>query len=40
MLAAFSPGSIQAGKEFVIVYAGSVYAQRVAIRAEDISSWR
>ena len=40
MLAAFSPGSIQAGKEFVIVYAGSVYAQRVAIRPEDISSWR
>jgi len=24
----------------VIVYAGSVYAQRVAIRPEDISSWR
>jgi len=40
MLAAFSPGSIQAGKEFVIVYAGTVYAQRVAIRAEDIASWR
>ena len=40
MLAAFSPGSIQAGKEFVIVYAGTVYAQRVAIRPEDIASWR
>jgi len=40
MVAAFSPGSIQAGREFVIVYAGSVYAQRVEIRPEDISSWR
>ena len=40
MLAAFSPGSIQAGKEIVIVYAGTVYAQRVAIRPEDISAWR
>ncbi len=40
MVAAFSPGSIQAGKEIVIVYAGTVYAQRVAIRPEDISAWR
>lgn len=40
MLAAFSPDSIQAGKEFVIVYAGSVYAQRVEIRPQDVSSWR
>ena len=40
MLAAFSPDAIQAGREFVIVYAGSVYAQRVEIRPEDISAWR
>jgi hypothetical protein len=40
MLAAFAPGSIQAGKEIVIVYAGTVYAQRVEIRPEDIASWR
>jgi hypothetical protein len=40
MLAAFPSGAIQAGKEFVIVYGGSVYAQRVAIRPEDIASWR
>ena len=40
MLAAFAPDAIQAGREFVIVYAGTVYAQRVAIRPEDISSWR
>ena len=40
MLAAFAPGSIQAGKEIVIVYTGTVYAQRVEIRPEDIASWR
>ena len=40
MLAAFSPGAIQAGREVVIVYAGTVYAQRVEIRPEDIASWR
>ena len=40
MLAAFAPGAIQAGKEFVIVYAGSVYAQRVPISPADISAWR
>jgi len=40
MLAAFAPGSIQAGKEIVIVYAGTVYAQRVEINPEDIASWR
>jgi hypothetical protein len=40
MLAAFAPGSIQAGKEVVIVYAGTVYAQRIEIRPEDIASWR
>jgi hypothetical protein len=40
MLAAFAPGAIQAGKEFVIVYAGTVYAQRVPIRPEDVSAWK
>jgi len=40
MLAAFPSDAIQAGKEFVIVYAGSVYAQRVEIRPQDASSWR
>jgi hypothetical protein len=40
MLAAFAPGSIQAGKEIVIVYAGTVYAQRIEIRPEDIAAWR
>jgi hypothetical protein len=40
MLAAFSPNEIRAGREFVIVYAGTVYAQRVAIRPEDIAAWR
>jgi hypothetical protein len=40
MLAAFSPDAIQAGREFVFVYAGTVYAQRVEIRPEDVSSWR
>ena len=40
MLAAFAPDAIQAGREFVIVYAGTVYAQRVEIRPEDISVWR
>jgi hypothetical protein len=40
MLAAFAPGAIQAGKEFVIVYAGTVYAQRIEIRPEDIAAWR
>ena len=36
MLAVFSPDAIQAGKEFVIVYAGTVYAQRVEIRPQDV----
>jgi len=40
MLAAFAPGSIQAGKDFVIVYAGTVYAQRVEISAADIAAWK
>jgi hypothetical protein len=40
MLAAFAPGAIQAGKEIVIVYAGTVYAQRVEIRPEDVAAWR
>ena len=40
MLAAFAPDAIQAGKEIVIVYAGTVYAQRVEIRPEDIAAWR
>ena len=40
MLAAFAPAEIRAGREFVIVYAGSVYAQRVPIRAEDVAAWR
>ena len=40
MLAAFPRDAIQAGKDFVIVYAGTVYAQRVEIRPEDVSSWR
>jgi hypothetical protein len=40
MLAAFSPDAIQAGKEIVIVYAGTVYAQRVEIRPQDAASWR
>lgn len=40
MLAAFPSDAIQAGKEFVIVYGGSVYAQRVAIRPQDAASWR
>jgi hypothetical protein len=40
MLAAFPSDAIQAGKDFVIVYAGSVYAQRVEIRPEDVASWR
>jgi len=40
MVAAFPRDAIQAGKDFVIVYAGTVYAQRVEIRPEDVSSWR
>ncbi len=40
MLAAFSSDAIQAGKDFVIVYAGTVYAQRVEIRPEDVRLWR
>jgi hypothetical protein len=40
MVAAFAPDAIQAGKDFVFVYAGSVYAQRVEIRPEDIKTWR
>lgn len=40
MLAAFSPDAIQAGREIVFVYSGPVYAQRVAIRPEDVSAWR
>lgn len=40
MLAAFSPNEIRAGREFVIVYAGTVYAQRIAIRPEDVAAWR
>jgi hypothetical protein len=40
MLAAFSPGAIHAGQDFVIVYGGSVYAQRVEIRAGDVASWK
>lgn len=40
MVAAFAPGAIQAGKEIVIVYAGTVYAQRVEITPADIVAWR
>src|SRR5688572_1349436 len=40
MVAAFSSDAIQAGREFVLVYAGTVYAQRVEIRPEDVSVWR
>jgi hypothetical protein len=40
MVAAFAPGAIQAGKELVIVYAGTVYAQRIEIRPEDVAAWR
>lgn len=40
MLAAFAPGAIQAGREIVIVYAGTVYAQRVEISPADIAAWR
>ena len=40
MLAAFSPDAIQAGREFVFVYSGPVYAQRVEISPEDVSAWR
>ena len=40
MVVAFSPDAIQAGKELVFVYAGSVYAQRVEIRPEDVAAWR
>ena len=40
MLAAFAPTEIRAGREFVIVYAGPVYAQRVTIRADDVAAWR
>jgi hypothetical protein len=40
LLAAFSPGTIQAGKDFVIVYGGAVYAQRLEIRAGDVALWR
>jgi len=40
MLAAFPSDAIQAGKDFVIVYAGTVYAQRVEISPEDIRLWR
>ena len=41
MVAAFPRDQIQAGRDFVIVYGGSgVYAQRVEIRAGDVSSWR
>ena len=40
MLAAFPRDAIQAGRDFVIVYGGSVYAQRVPIRAADVASWK
>ena len=40
IVAAFSPGAIQAGKDLVFVYAGSVYAQRVEIRPADVAAWR
>jgi len=40
MLAAFPRDAIQAGRDFVIVYGGSVYAQRVEIRAEDVATWK
>jgi hypothetical protein len=40
MLAAFPQDAIQAGRDFVIVYGGAVYAQRVEIRAEDAALWR
>ena len=40
MVAAFPSEEIRADREFVIVYAGSVYAQRVAIRPEDVAQWR
>ena len=40
LLAAFPAGAIQAGKDFVIVYGGSVYSQRVEIHAEDVASWK
>jgi hypothetical protein len=40
MLAAFAPGAIEAGKEIVIVYAGTVYAQRVEVTPADIAAWR
>jgi hypothetical protein len=40
MLAAFPRDAIQAGRDFVFVYGGPVYAQRVEIRAEDVASWR
>jgi hypothetical protein len=40
MLAAFAPGAIAAGKEIVIVYAGTVYAQRIEITPADVAAWR
>jgi hypothetical protein len=40
MLAAFEPGALQAGRDILIVYAGTVYAQRVEISAADIAAWR
>jgi hypothetical protein len=40
MVAAFSADAIQAGRDILFVYAGTVYAQRVEIRPEDIKAWR
>jgi hypothetical protein len=40
MVAAFPPDAIQAGRDILFVYAGTVYAQRVEIRPEDITKWR
>jgi len=40
VVAAFSRDAIKAGNDFVLVYAGSVYAQRVEIRPEDVAAWR
>ena len=40
VVAAFSRDAIQGGRDFVLVYAGSVYAQRVEIRPEDVAAWR
>ena len=39
-VAAFPRDAIQADRDFVFVYAGSVYAQRVEIRPEDVAAWR